>query len=129
MDRSQLLRGALDAAVLAVVAEADGYGYDVLRRLRDAVDRAQVAVTIPTTEHASLNVAQAVLVALGELLAAQAGIAINRKLASNPGKIVAGGPDRGRRETLTGAGRSRSDGRTGGPRPSLDAHEGSQPPT
>jgi PadR family transcriptional regulator PadR len=36
MDRSQLLRGTLDAAVLAVVAEADGYGYDVLRRLRRA---------------------------------------------------------------------------------------------
>ena len=36
MDRSQLLRGALDAATLAVVAEADGYGYDVLRRLRAA---------------------------------------------------------------------------------------------
>jgi PadR family transcriptional regulator len=36
MDRSQLLRGALDAAVLAVVAEQDGYGYDVLRRLRTA---------------------------------------------------------------------------------------------
>ena len=36
MDRSQLLRGALDAAVLAVVAEQDGYGYDVLRRLRGA---------------------------------------------------------------------------------------------
>ena len=36
MDRSQLLRGALDAAVLAVVAEQDGYGYDVLRRLRAA---------------------------------------------------------------------------------------------
>ena len=34
MDRSQLLRGALDAAVLAVVAGQDGYGYDVLRRLR-----------------------------------------------------------------------------------------------
>ena len=34
MDRSQLLRGALDAAVLAVVDEDDGYGYDVLRRLR-----------------------------------------------------------------------------------------------
>ncbi len=34
MDRSQLLRGTLDAAVLAVVAEGDGYGYDVLRRLR-----------------------------------------------------------------------------------------------
>lgn len=36
MDQSQLLRGALDAAVLAVVAESDGYGYDVLRRLRSA---------------------------------------------------------------------------------------------
>jgi PadR family transcriptional regulator PadR len=36
MERSQLLRGALDAAVLAVVAEQDGYGYDVLRRLRAA---------------------------------------------------------------------------------------------
>src|SRR6187551_504153 len=36
MDQSQLLRGALDAAVLAVVAENDGYGYDVLRRLRTA---------------------------------------------------------------------------------------------
>lgn len=36
MDRSQLLRGTLDAAVLAVVSEQDGYGYDVVRRLRDA---------------------------------------------------------------------------------------------
>lgn len=36
MDRSQLLRGALDAAALAVVADQDGYGYDVLRRLRAA---------------------------------------------------------------------------------------------
>jgi PadR family transcriptional regulator, regulatory protein PadR len=36
VDRSQLLRGTLDAAVLAVVAEQDGYGYDVLRRLRAA---------------------------------------------------------------------------------------------
>jgi PadR family transcriptional regulator PadR len=36
LDRSQLLRGALDAAALAVVAEQDGYGYDVLRRLRAA---------------------------------------------------------------------------------------------
>ena len=35
MDRSQLLRGTLDAAVLAVISEQDGYGYDVLRRLRD----------------------------------------------------------------------------------------------
>jgi PadR family transcriptional regulator PadR len=36
MEWSQLLRGTLDAAVLAVVAEHDGYGYDVLRRLRAA---------------------------------------------------------------------------------------------
>src|SRR5919199_491409 len=36
MDRSQLLRGALDAAALAVVADQDGYGYDVVRRLRAA---------------------------------------------------------------------------------------------
>ena len=36
MDRSQLLRGTLDAAALAVVADHDGYGYDVLRRLRAA---------------------------------------------------------------------------------------------
>jgi PadR family transcriptional regulator PadR len=36
MDTSQLLRGTLDAAVLAVVAQRDGYGYDVLRRLRAA---------------------------------------------------------------------------------------------
>jgi PadR family transcriptional regulator, regulatory protein PadR len=36
MDRSPLLKGALDAAALAVVAEQDGYGYDVVRRLRAA---------------------------------------------------------------------------------------------
>ena len=36
MDRSQLLRGTLDAAALAVVAHHDGYGYDVVRRLRAA---------------------------------------------------------------------------------------------
>ena len=36
MDVSQLLRGTLDAAALAVVAEQDGYGYDILRRLRAA---------------------------------------------------------------------------------------------
>jgi PadR family transcriptional regulator PadR len=36
MDRSQLLRGTLDAAALAVVAQRDGYGYDVVRRLRAA---------------------------------------------------------------------------------------------
>lgn len=36
MDSTQLLKGVLDAAVLAVIAERDGYGYDVVRRLRDA---------------------------------------------------------------------------------------------
>ena len=36
MDRSQLLRGVLDAAVLAIVKRQDGYGYDVVRRLRAA---------------------------------------------------------------------------------------------
>lgn len=35
MDTSQLLKGVLDLAVLAVVLEADGYGYDIVRRLRD----------------------------------------------------------------------------------------------
>jgi PadR family transcriptional regulator PadR len=34
MDTTQLLKGVLDAAVLAVVAREDGYGYDVVRRLR-----------------------------------------------------------------------------------------------
>ena len=36
MDASQLLKGVLDVAVLAVVREEDGYGYDVVRRLRAA---------------------------------------------------------------------------------------------
>jgi PadR family transcriptional regulator PadR len=36
MDTTQLLKGVLDAAVLAVVADEDGYGYDVVRRLRTA---------------------------------------------------------------------------------------------
>ncbi|QFZ16987.1 PadR family transcriptional regulator [Saccharothrix syringae] len=34
MDTSQLLKGVLDLAVLAVLRKEDGYGYDVLRRLR-----------------------------------------------------------------------------------------------
>src|ERR671916_3484538 len=34
MDTSQLLRGTLDAAVLAVTSAEDAYGYDVVRRLR-----------------------------------------------------------------------------------------------
>ena len=36
MDASQLLKGVLDVAVLAVVNDEDGYGYDVVRRLRAA---------------------------------------------------------------------------------------------
>ena len=36
MDVSQLLKGVLDVAVLAVVRDEDGYGYDVVRRLRAA---------------------------------------------------------------------------------------------
>ncbi|SDJ52651.1 PadR family transcriptional regulator, regulatory protein PadR [Nonomuraea maritima] len=36
MDGSQLLKGVLDLAVLAVLKERDGYGYDVVRRLREA---------------------------------------------------------------------------------------------
>jgi PadR family transcriptional regulator, regulatory protein PadR len=36
MEISQLLKGVLDLAVLAVLREEDGYGYDVLRRLRQA---------------------------------------------------------------------------------------------
>ena len=34
MDGTQLVKGVLDLAVLAVVAPEDGYGYDVVRRLR-----------------------------------------------------------------------------------------------
>ncbi|MGL5808604.1 MAG: PadR family transcriptional regulator [Nocardioides sp.] len=34
MDTTQLLKGVLDLAVLAVVSEDDGYGYDIVRRLR-----------------------------------------------------------------------------------------------
>jgi len=36
VDTTQLLKGVLDVAVLAVVADEDGYGYDVVRRLRTA---------------------------------------------------------------------------------------------
>jgi PadR family transcriptional regulator PadR len=36
VDTTQLLKGVLDLAVLAVVADEDGYGYDVVRRLRSA---------------------------------------------------------------------------------------------
>src|SRR5437016_7044835 len=36
LDTTQLLKGVLDLAVLAVLQESDSYGYDVVRRLRDA---------------------------------------------------------------------------------------------
>src|SRR6478752_4557787 len=36
VDPTQLLKGVLDLAVLAVLRGGDGYGYDVLRRLRAA---------------------------------------------------------------------------------------------
>lgn len=36
MDSSQLLKGVLDTAVLAVLEREDGYGYDIVRRLREA---------------------------------------------------------------------------------------------
>ena len=36
MDSSQLLKGVLDLAVVAVLADEDAYGYDILRTLRDA---------------------------------------------------------------------------------------------
>ncbi|MEV6709976.1 PadR family transcriptional regulator [Micromonospora wenchangensis] len=36
MDTTQLLKGVLDLAVLAVLRDSDGYGYDILRRLREA---------------------------------------------------------------------------------------------
>src|ERR1700687_2504319 len=36
VDTSQLLKGVLDLAVLAVLADKDSYGYDVLRRLRES---------------------------------------------------------------------------------------------
>jgi PadR family transcriptional regulator, regulatory protein PadR len=36
VDTTQLLKGVLDLAVLAVLRDEDGYGYDILRRLRTA---------------------------------------------------------------------------------------------
>jgi PadR family transcriptional regulator, regulatory protein PadR len=36
MEATQLLKGALDLAVLAAIQDDDGYGYDVVRRLRAA---------------------------------------------------------------------------------------------
>ena len=36
IDTTKLLKGVLDMEVLAVVSDEDGYGYDVVRRLRAA---------------------------------------------------------------------------------------------
>jgi PadR family transcriptional regulator PadR len=36
MDTTQMLKGVLDLAVLAVLGREDGYGYDIVRRLRAA---------------------------------------------------------------------------------------------
>jgi PadR family transcriptional regulator PadR len=56
MDTTQLLKGVLDLAVLAVVREEDGYGYDIVRRLRvaglDDVGDASVYGTLRRLYHA-----------------------------------------------------------------------------
>src|SRR5438552_17341256 len=36
VDTTQMLKGVLDLAVLAALRDEDGYGYDILRRLRAA---------------------------------------------------------------------------------------------
>lgn len=67
-----------EAAAEALAHAAEGpvaflFGREDKGLSNDALDRAHMAVTIPTTEHASLNLAQAVLVALYELHIADAG--------------------------------------------------------
>lgn len=58
MDTTQLLKGVLDLAVLAVLHEEDGYGYDIMRRLRAAgleeVGDASVYGTLRRLFHAGL---------------------------------------------------------------------------
>jgi len=66
-----------EAAAHALARAADGptallFGREDKGLSNEALDRAHVVVTIPTTEHASLNLAQAVLVALYELHVADA---------------------------------------------------------
>lgn len=56
------LVAAAEEGPVAVLFGREDYGLP-----KEALDRAHVAVTIPTTSHASLNVAQAVLLALYEL--------------------------------------------------------------
>lgn len=64
-DPKQAAAHLLEYAAQGPVAVVFGREDDGLPN--DALDRCQVAVTIPTTEHSSLNLAQAVLVALYEL--------------------------------------------------------------
>ncbi|MFC4945350.1 PadR family transcriptional regulator [Pseudonocardia sp. GCM10023141] len=58
MEPSQLLKGVLDLAVLAVLDRADGYGYEVVRGLRAAgleeVGDASVYGTLRRLYHAGL---------------------------------------------------------------------------
>lgn len=58
MEPSQLLKGVLDLAVLAVLERADGYGYEVVRGLRAAgleeVGDASVYGTLRRLYHAGL---------------------------------------------------------------------------
>lgn len=58
MDTTQLLKGVLDLAVLAVLRADDGYGYDVVRRLRAAglaeVGDASVYGTLRRLYHAGV---------------------------------------------------------------------------
>jgi TrmH family RNA methyltransferase len=61
-----------ELAPIALAAAADGpvallFGQEDHGLPNDALDLAQILVTIPTTEHSSLNLAQAVMVALYEL--------------------------------------------------------------
>ena len=61
-----------ESAVAAVTSVTDGpaalvFGREDKGLPNEALDRAHAVVTIPTTDHASLNLAQAVLVALYEL--------------------------------------------------------------
>ena len=69
-----------EAAAALLAAARDGpvalvFGREDTGLTNEELDRAQLVVTIPTTAHASLNLAQAVLVALYELrLAARDGV-------------------------------------------------------
>lgn len=79
---SELLRGAEDGPVALL------FGREDKGLPNDALDRARLVVTIPTTEHKSLNLAQAVLIALYELHlavpSASRVLAPSRKAARTP---------------------------------------------